>query len=53
MGFTVRGKGVKDRSNGNDPVDASLKAVGSHVQSGAEIVLYFVDAISGFTEIWG
>jgi 2-isopropylmalate synthase len=41
-------------SEGNGPVDASLKAIESVVQSGAEIVLYSVNAItSGSTESQG
>ncbi|MEY3996623.1 MAG: hypothetical protein RL344_966 [Pseudomonadota bacterium] len=37
-------------STGNGPVDASLKAIESHINSGAEMVLYSVNAISGNTE---
>ncbi len=51
--FTVAGKEVKADSDGNGPVDASLKAIESHVQSGAEMVLYSVNAISGSTESQG
>ena len=41
-------------SDGNGPVDASLKAIESHVKSGAEMVLYSVNAItSGSTESQG
>jgi 2-isopropylmalate synthase len=41
-------------SEGNGPVDASLKAIESKVQSGAELVLYSVNAItSGSTESQG
>ena len=41
-------------SDGNGPVDASLKAVESRVQSGAELLLYSVNAItSGSTESQG
>jgi 2-isopropylmalate synthase len=41
-------------SDGNGPVDASLKAIESKVQSGAEMVLYSVNAItSGSTESQG
>lgn len=41
-------------SDGNGPVDASLKAIESRVQSGAEILLYSVNAItSGSTESQG
>jgi len=51
--FTVGGKEVKSESDGNGPVDASLKAIESHVKSGAEMVLYSVNAISGSTESQG
>jgi 2-isopropylmalate synthase len=41
-------------SDGNGPVDASLKAIESQVESGAELVLYSVNAItSGSTESQG
>ncbi|MEN9373605.1 MAG: hypothetical protein RIR79_1157 [Pseudomonadota bacterium] len=51
--FTVDGQEVQGTSNGNGPVDASLKAIESHVQSKAEMVLYSVNAISGSTESQG
>ena len=51
--FTVNGQEVKGSSDGNGPVDASLKAIETHVQSGAEMVLYSVNAISGSTESQG
>ena len=51
--FTVQGKEVKGESTGNGPVDASLKAIESHVKSGAEMILYSVNAISGNTESQG
>jgi len=51
--FTVDGKEVKGTSDGNGPVDASLKAIEGHVKSGAEMVLYSVNAISGSTESQG
>ena len=51
--FTVADKEVTGTSDGNGPVDASLKAIESHVQSGAEMVLYSVNAISGNTESQG
>jgi 2-isopropylmalate synthase len=51
--FTVAGKEVKSESDGNGPVDASLKAIEALVQSGAEMVLYSVNAISGSTESQG
>ncbi|MGP1629617.1 MAG: 2-isopropylmalate synthase [Giesbergeria sp.] len=51
--FTSGGKEVHGKSDGNGPVDASLKAIEQHVQSGAEMVLYSVNAISGSTESQG
>ena len=51
--FTVEGAEVKGESDGNGPVDASMKAIESHVKSGAEMVLYSVNAISGSTESQG
>ncbi|MDO8440329.1 MAG: 2-isopropylmalate synthase [Polaromonas sp.] len=51
--FTVDGKEVRGESDGNGPVDASLKAIEKHVKSGAEMVLYSVNAISGSTESQG
>jgi len=51
--FTVAGTEVKGESDGNGPVDASLKAIEKHVKSGAEMVLYSVNAISGSTESQG
>ena len=51
--FTDAGKEVSCESVGNGPVDASLKAIEKHVKSGAEMVLYSVNAISGSTESQG
>jgi 2-isopropylmalate synthase len=51
--FTVGGVEVTGSSDGNGPVDASMKAIESHVKSGAEMVLYSVNAISGNTESQG
>jgi 2-isopropylmalate synthase len=51
--FKVDGREVRATSDGNGPVDASLKAIESHVKSGAEMVLYSVNAISGSTESQG
>ncbi len=51
--FTIDGQEVSAESSGNGPVDASLKAIESHVKSGAEMVLYSVNAISGSTESQG
>jgi len=51
--FNVNGVEVHSDSDGNGPVDASLKAIEKHVNSGAEMVLYSVNAISGSTESQG
>ena len=51
--FTVAGVEVKSDSDGNGPVDATLKAIEARVRSGAEMVLYSVNAISGSTESQG
>jgi 2-isopropylmalate synthase len=51
--MTIGGKEVSGTSNGNGPVDASLKAIEVHAKSGAEMVLYSVNAISGSTESQG
>ncbi|APW46441.1 2-isopropylmalate synthase [Rhodoferax antarcticus] len=51
--MTIDGKEVTGQSNGNGPVDASLKAIEANVKSGAEMVLYSVNAISGSTESQG
>ena len=51
--ITVEGKEIRGSSDGNGPVDASLKAIEMHVKSGAEMVLYSVNAISGSTESQG
>jgi 2-isopropylmalate synthase len=51
--MTIDGKELSGTSNGNGPVDASLKAIEVHAKSGAEMVLYSVNAISGSTESQG
>ena len=51
--INVNGTEVHSDSDGNGPVDASLKAIEKHVKSGAEMVLYSVNAISGSTESQG
>ena len=51
--FAVGGQEVRAQSAGNGPVDASFKAIESQVKSGAEMVLYSVNAISGNTESQG
>jgi 2-isopropylmalate synthase len=52
--FTMGGQEQVADSDGNGPVDATLKAIESRVESGAEMVLYSVNAItSGSTESQG
>jgi 2-isopropylmalate synthase len=51
--FSLGDKENTSTSSGNGPVDASLKAIEAQVQSGAEMVLYSVNAISGNTESQG
>src|SRR5512133_2197551 len=51
--FMVDGKEVRGESDGNGPVDAFLKAIESHVRSGAEMVLYSVYDDTGSTESQG
>ena len=52
--FAMGDREIKAQSMGNGPVDASLKAIESEVKSGAEMLLYSVNAItSGSTESQG
>ena len=52
--FTVDGREVLSEAVGNGPVDASLKAIEAELKSGAEMMLYSVNAItSGSTESQG
>lgn len=54
VAFAVGSDEFHVESDGNGPVDASLKAIESKVKSGAELVLYSVNAItSGSTESQG
>ena len=54
VAFAAGGVELHADSDGNGPVDASLKAIESKVKSGAEMVLYSVNAItSGSTESQG
>jgi 2-isopropylmalate synthase len=54
VAFAIGADEFKVDSDGNGPVDASLKAIESKAQSGAELVLYSVNAItSGSTESQG
>ena len=52
--FAMGGEECRAEADGNGPVDASIKAIESRVQSGAEMMLYSVNAItSGSTESQG
>jgi 2-isopropylmalate synthase len=51
--FTVAGAEQISEAGGNGPVDASIQAIEAKVGSGAEMVLYSVNAISGGTEAQG
>ncbi len=52
--FSVGDREFRTQSDGNGPVDASLKAIESQVKSGAEMLLYSINAItSGSTESQG
>ena len=54
VAFAIGGQEHRAASDGNGPVDASLKAIESVVKSGAELLLYSVNAItSGSTESQG
>ena len=54
VAFSAGGIEHHAESDGNGPVDASLKAIESQVRSGAELMLYSVNAItSGSTESQG
>jgi 2-isopropylmalate synthase len=54
VSFAIGAEEHHTESDGNGPVDASLKAIESKVRSGAELLLYSVNAItSGSTESQG
>ncbi len=54
VAFSAGDQEHHSQSDGNGPVDATLKAIESRAQSGAEMVLYSVNAItSGSTESQG
>jgi len=54
VAFAMGGVEHHTEAHGNGPVDASLKAIESQVKSGAEMLLYSVNAItSGSTESQG
>jgi 2-isopropylmalate synthase len=51
--FAVGGVEHDSSSHGNGPVDATLKAIEAKVESGAELTLYSVNAITNGTESQG
>jgi len=51
--MSIDGKETVSESEGNGPVDATLKAIEAKVQSGAEMLLYSVNAITTGTESQG
>ena len=51
--FQHAGREVKACAQGNGPVDACFKAIESQVNSGAEMLLFSINAISGSTESQG
>jgi 2-isopropylmalate synthase len=54
VAFSAGGQEHRTESDGNGPVDASLKAIESQLKTGAELMLYSVNAItSGSTESQG
>jgi len=51
--MTIDGKETSSAADGNGPVDATLKAIEARAQSGAELMLYSVNAITTGTESQG
>ncbi len=51
--FSIGARRVEAESDGNGPVDASLKAIEREVASGSELLLYSVNAITTGTESQG
>ncbi len=52
--FSEEGREVRAQAEGNGPVDATVKAIESHVGSGAELLLFSVNGITtGTTESQG
>ena len=51
--MTIDGAEIATESQGNGPVDATFKAIEDKVQSGAELMLYSVNAITTGTESQG
>ena len=51
--FSIDGSEVTGDAEGNGPVDATLNAIESKVTSGAELILYSVNAITNGTQAQG
>lgn len=51
--FTVDGSEMTGQAHGNGPVDATLHAIELRVNSGAELILYSVNAITAGTQAQG
>jgi 2-isopropylmalate synthase len=51
--FAMGDHEVKAQSDGNGPVDACIRAIEGQTKTGAEMVLYSVNAISGGTDAQG
>ena len=51
--FQHAGKEIRAKAQGNGPVDACFKAIEGQVASGAEMLLFSINAISGSTESQG
>src|SRR3546814_14354521 len=53
VGLTQKKKQVKSQSKGDGPGDATFKAIESIAKSGAELLLYSVNAVTQGTESQG
>jgi 2-isopropylmalate synthase len=51
--FAMEGKEYRCSGSGNGPVDATVVAIESQVQSGAELVLFLINAITAGTQAQG
>lgn len=51
--FAIEGKEYRCTGSGNGPVDATVVAIESQVQSGAELVLFLINAITAGTQAQG
>lgn len=51
--FSENGREVHCKGQGNGPVDATVVAIESHVKSGAELVLFSINAITTGTQAQG